>query len=539
MRKLKFIITLISFFYITAVTAQSVYNIKDYGAVSDGKTLNTKFIQKAIDACAKNGGGQVLIPNGTFLCGTIYLKSNVTLYLDATARLLGSPEYKTDYDWNEYSKGSNPDSKSQRRAMVYAFGQDNIAIMGRGTIDGNGKHKNYKSKNLHGGIGGGVRPFPIWINNCTNVKLHDFKAVDGSFWTVMVNGCQYVDISGLTIDSRVIANNDGLDITDCSNVRIVNCDIKAGDDAICLKSNTKTVVRNVVISNCVISSYSSCIKLGVASHGGFENINISNCTLYDSRLSGINLKMVEGGLMDRIAVTNITMHNVNGSIFMKCGSHDNFKREPSKMRNVIISNIIADGIGCWKSDKRESYTKPEYDQRIGITITGQKDCVVENVTLSNIHLQFAGGGKQEDADRPFTDEAPYGYPKYNNFGITPAYGINCKFLDGIRFNNIVFDYIENDVRPAFYMEDSKNVSIDGFEAKVSDKAKAYMRFKNIDGLFISNSKPKSGNVPFCSFEGTAKDVSILSNDFTKITIPFVNENTIDLNEIKMQYNLGK
>lgn len=524
-------------FQVTFLSAQKVYNIVDFGAVPDGKTLNTKHIQAAINECTKNGGGRVLIPNGTFLSGTIYLKNNVYLFLDATARLLGSPEYKTDYDWNVYGKGEDDENENlQRRALVYAYRQNNIGILGTGTIDGNGKHKNYKSKNMHGGIGGGVRPFPIWINECTNVKLHDFRAVDGSFWTIMVDGCNYVDVNGLTIDSRVIANNDGIDITDCSNVRIVNCDVKTGDDGICLKSNTKTVVRNVVISNCVVSSYSSCIKLGVASHGGFENINISNCALYDTRLSGINLKMVEGGLMDRVAITNITMHNVNGSIFMKCGANDNFDRAPSKMRNVIISNIIADGIGCWKSNSKEAYTKPEYDQRIGITITGQEESVMENVTLSNIHLQFAGGGTQADADRPFKDEALYGYPKYNNFGITPAYGINCKYLDGVRFQNIVLDYIEPDVRPAFYIENSKNITLDNIEAKISDNAKAYMRIQNIDGLMVRNCNPNSGNVPFLSLEGTGKDITVMGNDFSKIKSGLLNGNLLYVN---YQYNIEK
>ena len=511
------------------LNAQQSFNILDYGAVADAKTLNTKAIQKAIDACNKAGGGQVVIPNGTFMSSMVTLKDNVAIYLEPTAVLLGTPQFD-DYPWVPYTRG-------KRRALIYANGQTNIAILGRGTIDGNGTHPNFHGGGPHSGIGGGKRPFPIYIDNCTKVKLKDFTAKDGAFWNVKIELCHDVLVDGLTVNSRAIPNNDGIDIMDCSNVRVANCEVYSGDDGICLKSNTKEGVKNVVITNCVVSSLSSAIKLGVSSVGGFENVTISNCALYDTRLSGINLKMVEGGVIDRVTVSNITMHNINGSIFMKLGRKKGFK--PAVMRNVIISNVIADGIGCWKADTTKAYYKDEYDQRIGITITGQEDCIMENVTLSNIHLQFAGSGTQADADRPLKDDVPHGYPKYNNFGITPAYGINCQYVKDIRFNNIVFDYIKDDVRPAMFFQESENVTLNGIYARVSDKARSYVRFKNQNGAFIINSKPVSGKVPFCSFEESAKDISIMNNDFSNIKAAYIKDSGVDVKEIKLLNNLEK
>ncbi len=528
--KLSIKLTLLLFFVasFSMLNAEN-YNIKDFGAVADGKTLNTKAIQKAIDACAQNGGGQVVIPSGIFMSGTIKLKDNVAIYLEPSAVLLGSPEYE-DYEWEPYGvKGG-----SKRRSLIHGRELKNVAVLGRGTVDGNGGHKNFQGKSPFNGIDGGLRPFPISIANSTNVKIQDITIKDGAFWDMKIDVCNNVFIDGVTVRSRIVANNDGMDIVDCSNVVIANCDVDAGDDGICLKSNTTIGVKNVTITNCIIKSESNAIKLGVASRGGFENITISNCALYDTRLSGIALEMVEGGIMDRIAISNITMHNVNGSIFMKSGRKKGYS--PTIFRNVIVSNVVADGIGCWRPDTSVYYHKKEHDQRIGITITGQADCIVENVTLSDIHLQFAGGGTAADAKRPFKDSKADGYPEYNNFGITPAYGINCQYVKNIRFNNVVLDYIEKDVRPAMFFQESENVTLNAIYAKVSDETKAYVRFINQQGAFILNCKPVSGKAPFCSFEENAKNITIQNNDFSSIKGAYVKSEEISVKSIKMINN---
>lgn len=508
--------------------ADSVFNIKDYGAKDDGNTINTKAIQAAIDACAAAGGGRVLIPNGRFVSGTLRLKSNVAIYLDASAVLQGSPVFE-DYEWVPYSRG-------KRRALIYAIGVDNIAILGRGMIDGNGAHENFRHEDPYNGIPGGVRPFSVYIDNSTRVQLRDIKMINSAFWNIKFEICDDVLVDGLSIHNKVIANNDGINVMDCSNVRISNCKIYSNDDAICLKSNNKDVgVKNVTITNCIISSESSAIKFGVASCGGFENITVSNCAIYDTRLSGIGLKIVEGGTMDRVTIANITMHNTNGSIFMKLARKKGFSA--GVFRNVIISNIIADGIGCWKADKSRKYYKDEYDQRIGIVIAGSADCTMENVTLSNIHLQFAGSASSGDAARPLKDNVPRGYPKYNNFGITPAYGINCQYVKNIRFNNIVLDCIENDGRPAIFFQESENVTLNGISAEVSDTARSYVRMKNQKGAFIINSKPTSGKVPFVSIEESAKNITIMGNDFGSIKGALIKDSAVLEKEIHMQGNL--
>jgi len=499
MRKIiYFIICCITFSL--AANAGKTYDITGFGAKGDGKTVNTPHIQKAIDQCFADGGGRVYIPNGVFLTGTIILKSNVELYLEAQAVLKGNPDRK-DYQSPHTDRG----------ALVYAYRQDNISISGRGAIDGNGGDSAFQSKDKYNGLPD--RPYPIALHQSSNVKLKDFTVKNGAFWNVMLDQCQYVTMDDVTVFSRIVANNDGLDIVDCYHVKVSNCYFDVGDDAICLKSHCDVGVKNVVITNCIAKSESNAIKFGTRGDGGFEDVTISNCVLYDTRLSGITLQMVDGGIMDRITINNITMHNVNGSICMKLGHRRG--DTPGILRNVMISNIIADGIGCWKADTSVFYHKPAHDQRIGVSLVGVPGYEIENVTLDNIYLQFAGGGTEEDRRREIDGKANV-YPEYSNYGVTPAYGLNCRYVKNLYMNNIRLDYLEEDVRPAIYCRDVSGVSIHSLKAKISEKAPAVIRLKDVDGVFVTNCKPQT-NSPFLLLEENAKDISLTGNDFSKLT----------------------
>lgn len=498
MRRVIFIIYCIGICF--TIYANKKYDITGFGAKGDGTTINTQYIQKAIDMCSLDGGGQVYIPNGIFLTGTVILKSNVELYLEAQAVLKGSP------NMSDYSSIS-----TERRVLIYVCRQNNIAISGRGTIDGNGGHSVFQSKDKFNGLPN--RPYPIAINQSSNVKLKDFTIKNGAFWNIMLDQCHYVTIDDLTVLSRIVANNDGLDIVDCHNVKVSNCYFDVGDDAICLKSHCDIGVKNTVITNCIAKSESNGIKFGTRGDGGFEDITISNCVIYDTRLSGITLQMVDGGIIDRITINNIIMHDVNGSIFMKLGHRKG--DTPGILRNVMISNIIADGIGCWKADTSASYHKAEHDQRIGISIVGVPDYEMENVTLSNINLQFAGGGTEEDWRREIGDKVSV-YPEYSNYGVTPAYGLNCRYVKDLCLNNIQLDYLEEDVRPAIYCRDVSDIYIHSLKAKISENAPAIICLKNVSGVFVTNCKPRM-NTPFFLLGDNVKDISLIGNDFSKVT----------------------
>lgn len=475
----------IFFATVSIASSQKLYSIADFGAKGDDKTINTSFIQAAIDKCTADGGGQVFFPKGTFLSGTIFLKSNVTLYLSESAVL----------------KGIAATEPFSRNAFIYAERQDNIAVAGPGKIYGQGEAKVFADDPATGTNGVRGRPMAISFLYCNNIRLKEFTIANSASWACKLKECGLISVDDIKIFSYVVGNNDGIDIVDCNNVRLANSIFNCGDDAICMKSETKTGVKNVTITNCIASSGSNAIKMGTGSVGSFEDITISNCALSNTRLSGIAIEMVDGGHINRIAVSNITMHNVNGSVFVKLGKRKG--DQPGSLKNIVISGIVADGIGEWRPDTTVAYFKRHHDSRIGMSIVGHPGYLIENIILSNIYLQFAGGGTAEDAKRtlPIRAEA---YPEYNNFGVTPAYGINLKHIRNIQLSNIRLDYIKEDLRPAVFMEDIEDADITLLRAKISKEAAALIRTKDVRGLYIHDPKSKSITTAYIQSEGVAE-----------------------------------
>ncbi|MBI3697107.1 MAG: hypothetical protein HY238_20010, partial [Acidobacteria bacterium] len=330
--------------------------------------LNTRTLQEAIEARSRSGGGVVLIPAGRHVTGTIRLKSNVTLHLDPGAVLAGSTNLE-DYPPITASYRSYTDTYTEK-SLLYAENAENITIEGSGTIDGQGAAFKGAYK---------VRPYLARFVNCRNISVTGVTFRDSPMWVQHYLACDGVNIRGITVRSRANANNDGIDIDSCERVRISDCDISSGDDAIVLKSTSDRPCRNVVVTNCVVSSYCNALKLGTETNGGFENILISNCAVYDTRLAGIALEIVDGGVLDRVSVSNITMNKVGAPIFIRLGDRarpfqPGSPRPPvGKLRNVLISNVQAAGAG-----------------RVGCAIAGLPDHPIEHVTLDNIRLTFEG-----------------------------------------------------------------------------------------------------------------------------------------------------
>jgi len=490
------------------------YLITDFGAVPNSNVLNTKAIQAAIDKANAEGGGMVKVPVGTFLSGTIYLKSNVNLHLSPGSVLLGTPK-KELYE-NE--------------ALIYAEDQHDIAISGNGKIDGQGWHSNFRSKNHLNGIPG--RPIAVWFKNCRFVTLENFTLVNSACWCIKLQECVFATADKLNVLSRVVANNDGIDVCDCHNVTISNCKFDCGDDAICVKSDSYFGVENMTVSNCIIRSESNGIKFGTSSVGGFRNVTINNCVIYDTRLSGIALEVVDGATMQNISIGNITMKEVNGGIFIKLGHRGGGK--PGVLRDVIIHDIIATGIGIWKPDTTASYFKlPKGSPLIGMSVLGLPGYEVENILLSNIYMQFAGGGSSEDACREIED-TPSVYPEYTNAGITPAYGINVKNAKRISLSNVRLEYIEEDFRPAFYLKNVEEAELSQVKMKISPEAGSFIMLEDVRNVVISQCKPAAKTVPFLELKGIIENISVINNDLSQVKQPFVSNRTVSQSEIKIK-----
>ena len=495
----------------------STFNITDYGAKGDGSTLNTKFIQSAIDDCSKAGGGTVNFPAGRYVSGTLFLKSHVTLNLEAGAILEGSKNL-SDYPVTVSNIRSYTDSYTNK-SLIYGDGLENIAITGHGTLDGNGAafdevtHELMK-KNLSESYK--IRPYMIRIINCKDILIRDVTILNSPMWVQHYLLCEDVNIEGITVNSRVNHNNDGIDIDACNRVRISNCDIISGDDAIVLKSTLDVPCKNIVVTNCNISSNCNAFKLGTETNGGFENITFSNSTIYDTGISGITLQMVDGGTLDRVSISNITMTNVSNAIFIRLGNRARVFKENmpkpgmGKMSNIIISNIQGDKIG-----------------NTGCSITGLPSFPVKNITLENIRFSFKGGGTKDLVDLEIP-ENPEKYPEQSMFGKLPAYGFYCRHLENMTFNDIELDFSSPDARPAIICDDVAGLELYKIKARIIDN-EALLRFKDVQNVMVQSCIAPRGLNTFLKLTGTKNDqITLMGNDLSGAKNPVEKEGNVSV-----------
>lgn len=483
------------------------YDVRTFGAKGDGKTLDTRAINQAIDAAATAGGGTVVFPAGTYVSISIRLKSNITLQLDQGATLVAAEHApgKVEYDQpepNEWDMYQDFGHSHWHNSLIWGEGLENVSIIGAGLIDGKGlTRRSPRARRVSQPgdrpvtLGGqtGARPQSplgedddpsvmnglgnkaISLKLCRNVLLRDFSILNGGHFAVLATG-----VDNLTIDNvKVDTNRDGFDIDSCRNVRVSNCSVNSpNDDAIVLKSSyalgSARATENVTITNCLVSGYdigtlldatykrnvteapdkdgpTGRIKLGTESNGGFKNITISNIVFDHCR--GLALETVDGGLLEDVSVTNITMRDVtNSPIFMRLGRR---MRGPSgtpvgQLCRVNIGNIVA-------------YNA---DARYASIIAGIPDHDIEDVTLSNIRIFYRGGGTKEQVDvQP--PERETNYPEPSMFGGMPAYGFFVRHARGIEFNDVTVNYLSQELRPPFFLADvtfAKFSNVTGYRA---------------------------------------------------------------------------
>lgn len=362
------------------VCAQYARSVTVAGARGDGKTLDTRYIQKAIDEAAAKGGGKVILPApGVYLSGTIHLRSNINLEIEAGATLLGSPDIK-DYDSIRW--GHNIDRQPYH--LIYADSTSNCTISGKGLIDGNGMNFwQDAERNSNGSVA-----FPRWrlakpkkvsplieIYRCFNTTIREVTIKTGGGWNLHLYNSDRVNIQGINIDNDLYSpNSDGIDITGSNDVMISDCYIKTCDDAICLKTTEDSrPCHRVTVTNCIIETLCVGLKLGcVESNKDITDVTFSNCIINkSSRAIGIYVK--DGAVYDRVTITNIVC-NTNAPLvlnrpiqIMVNGLTPQSK--PGVIRNVLISNFICETEGR-------------------ILLTCYKGGLIENITLRDITLRY-------------------------------------------------------------------------------------------------------------------------------------------------------
>ncbi|WAC13373.1 glycoside hydrolase family 28 protein [Dyadobacter pollutisoli] len=473
------------------------YDIRNSGAIGDGITDNTLFIQKAIDSCTITGG-TVYIPKGTYLSGTLNLKSNVTLHLSVNAILLGQPAAKF-YPYQDSGIHFYGEDWA-KQALIFCKNQKNVAIEGKGTIDGQGaafvtttlkKPDRYKN-----------RPYLLWFAGCENVSVTGVQLRNSAFWMQHYLGCKTVRIDGISIWNHSNKNNDMMDIDGCSNVTISNITGDSDDDGITIKSTSPLVSEHIVISNCILSSHCSAIKFGTESVGGFRNIAISNCVIKPSAqtttiygkpagIGGLAMEIVDGGIMEHIVVSNLVIDGPEVPLFLRLGNRARKyiataeMPKPGIMRDITISDVVATGAAI-----------------TGCSVSGIAKANVENVSFNNIRIAFAGGGVPADVKRKI-EELEDLYPEATMFGKLPAFGFFIRHVKGLRMSGISMSTLAPEQRPAFFVNDTKDFAILDIDTKQAGTS--VLVSNSVDGLVSAKSSGKPVE-DFLRKDGSSKNI---------------------------------
>lgn len=474
----------------------TIYDVRKYGAVGDGKKDDAPAIQKAIDACAKNGGGVVLLDKGVFLSGGISFKSHVELHVSSTATLLGSP------DLNKFNRDKGYSFGEPARSFIYAYECEHIAISGKGKIDGQGQL--FKSDGSYS-----IRPLLVHIRQCKDVKIKDVLLTNSAVWACWLLQNERVHVDGLRIDNPISPNRDGIDIDGCKEVLISNCNIKTEDDSIAFKVSQRGFpTRDVVITNCILSSKCAAIRLGPDAVDNIENVTITNCAIRNTRLNGIKIQESMGAAMRNITFSNITMDNVRGPISirlagwkLKPNDQAPFEINDSNWENGKLQNILFNNI---------QGTTPK--DNIAMSITGTTKTRPQQLTFSNIDFTYTGGGTAEQGARRNVPDMDRDYPEMYIFGDLPAYALYMHHVSGVVLNNVIFRLQSDDMRPAIVCDDVDDLELTGFKVAGSKNAESVVRLQNTKNVFINSSRTLNETGTFLRVEGAqSRDIFLSGN----------------------------
>ena len=441
-------------FFISCTEAPSGFNVKRYGAEGDGERLDTEAIQSAINACAEAGGGKVVFPVGRYLSGTIILRDHVNLHLEEGAVILGSTNPE---DYPKIRTGiESYYADIVLQSLIYGENLSHISITGEGTIDGQGEAFEVTTKKKPDRYLN--RPHLIRIYGCKNVLVRDVHMQNSAMWMQHYLACENLTVSGIRVYNHANQNNDMIDIDGCRNVIISDCYGDTDDDALTFKSTSPYACENITVTNCILSSHCNAIKCGTESTGGFKNITISNCVIQPSRdkepifgkpegISGISLEIVDGGIMEGISISNISMEGPEVPVFIRLGNRAR-KHSPEadtppvgKLSDVLISQVVARNTG-----------------KTGCAITGIPGHPVRNIKLSDMILEFEGGVEAHagPAEVPELEDL---YPESTMFGELPAYAFFIRHAENIDLSNISVSTQHPDARKAIRTLDVSELTL--------------------------------------------------------------------------------
>jgi len=443
------------------------YDAKAYGARGDGATVDTKAIQQAIDACHEAGGGYVVLSGGTFVSGTIFLKSNVYLQVNPSATLLANPDIRDYPDGTHYNRYVN--EKDMDKCLIYAEDAVNVGLIGQGEINGNAE-----SFPNEGSI---YRPMMMRFLRCRNIHVKSLRLYNSTAWTTAFLDSENIWCEDLDIRNDKRYNGDGLDFDGCQNVFVSNCKILGTDDNLCLQASSKDYpMKNVHINNCHFTSICAAVRIGLKSVGDISNVAIHNCTFENVWREGIKIECTEGGRISDIIAQGLVMRNVTRPIFIVLnnrldiiGSSIGLDEMPEigALERISLSDIIA------TDDEEMRNTHYRFTDDImgcpsfaGIRVDACDTHPIRDLTIRNMTYTFIGGVRKEDIpsaypkvwdmrfDHPEEVSENY-YPTWSRTAFMDIRNVDRLTLDGVRLHAM-----NQDTRESYVLENCNTYKVD-------------------------------------------------------------------------------
>ena len=472
---------------------------RDFGARPDGVTLNTASLQAAIDFASANGGGRVILDNGDYVSGTIYLKNDVTLHIEKGASLMSS---LNPFDFVR-------DQDAGWTSLVFAIKQKNVGVTGEGMINGRGFDVATRYVDfVHLGLIDDplgldrvreiLRPENLHFYKCDNITIKNITLKDPASWNQQYDKCSNILVDGVKVDAKSYWNNDGIDIVDSRDVVIRNCYFDAADDVYCFKSHSNDgVSENILVENCVGRSSANGIKFGTYTRGKFKHFRFKNITIFDTYRSAITIASVDGAQIEDVEIDSLRSIHTGNPIFLRTGTRHVNKGQTAYLKDIVIKNMYAE-VPLDKPDAGYGYEGPVEDLPRNVCpsiIAGLPGLRIENVRLENIEIVYPGHADPEYAyagtskeELAAIEEQETRYPEFSNWKELPAWGFYIRHADGITFDNVKLTVAGEDYRPALVADDVNGLRMNGLEIDQETAPKGKKQIITKDTKIIKKRK---------------------------------------------------
>lgn len=515
-----------------------VYNVRSYGARGDKTTLDTAAVQAAIDACAADRGGTVLVPAGTFTIGTVELKSNVTLHIAAAGTLLGSTDGRQYRAVDAIPLRGDTTLNDGNWALLFAVHAANFSVEGPGTIDGRGAafHSASRGATPPSGLGGNRRPYHVLIYQCENFSVRNISLIDCAYHSIRIIESQRIFLDSIYIHNRVNGNNDGFHFISAEQVRLSNCTVKSGDDACAMFGSCKYIT----VTNCYFSTRWSVFRFG-GGHAG--NIAVSNCVLHEVYGCPMKFQGDPGSQFENISFSDLVLDDVTGPISISVGKGQRRTSDaplpdvlpPVVVRNISFTNIhgnVTSKAPPQLSEGPLGVGSRPGEVRSAIVLNAIDDAVLEKISFSNVHLTFGGGGTAEDAAQR---DVPKVFGEYFELGRIPAFGLYARNARGLTLHNVRLEVSQPDLRPAVILDHVDDAAFYGLSVQGNPQAESVLRFIDSTQVLLTASRVLTPAGPFLQIEGAANDgIIIEGGDLSKSSAAIAFRNGAKEKSVKLR-----